>query len=329
MAQPLNFVVRERNVQLVQRFITLVLERGLADVCEELMHPELQFIDPSWPPSAPNGSAGVREAVRAIHEHFSGYTLRMDDIFAVGEDIVVNRFTGHAIHKGGFFGSNAVNRPVTWTGNTIYRFKDGLIHRIWLQWDLLGTLVQLEILPAPTPNTPPPWAVPPVPGTPYVASDRRNPGRTGDQASVETNLATVRRMFAGITSEPIAALAAACLAPNYGRDDNCALAGAPNNLAGFERYVRAARENFEGYKMEIDEIFGEGDRVVARVHASGLHRGGFLGVVRGGQQVDFTLTFIYRMEQGKIAHSWVTWDVFRALNQMGAIPAAPATLDGP
>ena len=293
----------ERNVQLVQRFIALVMEQGLVDVCDELLHPEVQFIDPSMPPNVPNGIVGMKQAVIVIHQTFSGYTLRVDDIFAVGEDTVVNRFTGHATHLGGFFGSTLVNKPVTWTGNTIYRFKDGRIHRVWLQWDLLSTLVQLGIMTAPTANTPPPWVVPPMPGTPFLASDRSAKPACCTVAPIETSIATVRRMFAGIVNEPLESLLANCISPNYQRTDNCALAGAPSDISGFVRYINVARECFAEYRMEIDEIFGERDRVVARVHAVGLHRGGFLGVAQNGQKLDFTLTFIFHIEQGKIAHS--------------------------
>lgn len=327
MAGHLNVSVAERNIQFVRRFITLVLEQGLVEFCDELLHPDVKFIDPSMPPDVPDGGEGIRLAVHAIHQHFNGYSLRLDDIFSVGEDTVVNRFTGHALHKGGFFGSAAVNKPVTWTGKTIYRFKDGLIHRIWLQWDLLGTLIQLGVVQTRTANTPPPWVVPPVPGTPYLVTDRKAvPRAASNHAGVQANLATVRRMFAGITEEPLESLVAGCLAPTYARTDNCALAEAPNDIAGFVRYIKVARECFRGYRMQVDEIFGEGDKVVARVHASGLHTGGFLGVERGGQNLDFTLTFIFRMEDGRIAHSFVTWDVYRALHQLGALPPPPGSL---
>jgi predicted ester cyclase len=331
MTERTGALVREHNVSMVRRFITLVMERGLVDFCDDLLHREVSFVDPSMPTNVPVDGKGIRLAVRAVHEHFDGYTLRLDDIFPIGTDTVVNRFTGHATHKGGFLGSKLVNKPITWTGNTIYRFKDNRIFRVWLQWDLLGTMIQLGILPAPAPNTPPPWMVPPTPGTPFVAADRRTGGAAmrDDGGSVESNIAKVRRLFDGIASEPIPSLIENCLSLQYRRDDNCALGIPVSDLDAFAQYARAARECFNGYHMNVQEIFGEGDKVVARVHVTGVHRGGFLGVAQGGQKVDFTLTAIYGMHLGKIAHAWVTWDVFRALNQLGAIPAAPQTLSGP
>ena len=326
MAERTGALVREHNVSMVRRFITLVMERGLVDVCDDLLHPEVSFVDPSMPANVPVDGKGIRLAVRAVHEHLDGYTVRLDDIFPIGTDTVVNRFTGHATHKGGFLGSKLVNKPITWTGNTIYRFKDNRIYRVWLQWDLLGTMVQLGIVNAPTPTTPPPWAVPPVPGTPYIASDRQKNRSTSVVTSVDANVAAVRRMFAGIMDEPIESLVANCIAPDYERNDNCALAGAPDNVAGFVRYINVARECFHTYRMDIDEIMGEGDRVVARVRAHGRHKSGFLGVTAGGQDLDFTLTFIFRLDNAKIAHSWVTWDSYRALNQLGALPAPPVSL---
>lgn len=326
MAERTGAAVREHNLSMVRRFTTLVMERGLVDVCDDLLHREVSYVDPSMPTSVRVDAKGIKFAVHAIHEHFDGYTLRHDDLFPVGTDTVVSRFTGHAIHKGGYFGSVLVNKPLTWTGNVIYRFKDDRIHRIWLQWDLLGTLVQLGVVQPPTPTTPPPWAVAPLPGTPFLAVDRTVSRASSVVASVDANVATVRRMFAGIRDEPIESLLANCIAPDYERTDSCALAGAPSNVAGFVRYINVARECFHSYRMDIDEIMGEGDRVVARVHAHGRHKGGFLGVATGHQDLDFTLMFIFRLDNAKIAHSWVTWDVYRALNQLGALPPPPASL---
>jgi len=104
--------------------------------------------------------------------------------------------------------------------------------------------------------------------------------------------------------------------------------GTASSVDGFVEYVRAARENFEGYRMQVDEIFGEGDKVVARVRATGLHRGGFMGVLQGGQRVNFLLSGIYRMAQGRIAQSWVTWDSYGALAQLGAVTNHLPPIDG-
>ncbi len=327
---PEENAIREGNIGLVRRFLTLVMEQGLVEFCDELLHPDAAFVDPSLPPGLPNGPAGVAQLVQMIHKQFSSYTMRLDDIFAVGTDRVVNRFAANAIHEGGFFGSNLAGKSVSWTGNTVYRFKDGLIHRIWLYWDLLSILVQLGVVTRPTSTTPPPWVVAPIPGTPFRAAERRNAPlivRPGPQ-SVPENIANVQFMFDGITSVPIEELVEQCIAPEYVRQDNCAMPGTASSVDGFVEYVRAARENFEGYRMQVDEIFGEGDKVVARVRATGLHRGGFMGVLQGGQRVNFLLSGIYRMAQGRIAQSWVTWDSYGALAQLGAVTNHLPPIDG-
>lgn len=141
--------VATANVSRMRRFVSLAFEGGVSDACDELIHPDCEVTDPNIPDGGWRGPALAKAVVRAVHAHFDRYTLRLDDAFAVGENHVVNRFTGHAIHRGGFLGSRAAGREVNWTGNTIYEFEAGLIRRIWIQWDMLAILIQLDVVPPP------------------------------------------------------------------------------------------------------------------------------------------------------------------------------------
>jgi predicted ester cyclase len=53
-----------------------------------------------------------------------------------------------------------------------------------------------------------------------------------------------------------------------------------------KRWVRPFRSAFPDFEMEIVELIGEGDRVVARFRCSGTHRGEWLGVPATGRRFE-------------------------------------------
>lgn len=310
------------NVERMRRFISLAFEGGVLDACDELIHPDCEVIDPNVPDGGLRGPGLAKVVVRAVHSHFERYTLRLDDAFAAGDSHVVNRFTGHAVHRGGFFGSQATGREVNWTGNTIYQFEAGLIRRVWIQWDMLAVLIQLDVVPPPVPSTPPGWVVPAKPGTPYHAADRRSLPRrtTGKHIDPEVHKAVVRRALELASQGRGEEMIAECYAENFQREDNTSPVIAADSRGALRTYVQAIPRFFGNYRVEIEEQLAARDRVMTRFRVRGVHLGGFMGVATGGQSIDYTGAIIQRFEENLIAQSWVTWDSYRLFFQLGLLP---------
>lgn len=57
-------------------------------------------------------------------------------------------------------------------------------------------------------------------------------------------------------------------------------------------------------EVKVLDTIAEGDRVVVRVHSSGTHTGGDLGIPPTGNPIDFGAVIIFRFENGKIAEAW-------------------------
>lgn len=70
----------------------------------------------------------------------------------------------------------------------------------------------------------------------------------------------------------------------------------------------------------IQDLFAEGDRVVARVTGSGTHTGELLGIPPTGKRLEMTGIVIYRIERGKIVERWAQHDVLGLMQQLGVLP---------
>jgi steroid delta-isomerase-like uncharacterized protein len=95
----------------------------------------------------------------------------------------------------------------------------------------------------------------------------------------------------------------------------------PNALdkAGMKSFYTALWGGFPDLTIHIDDLVGEGDKVVWRVTASGTHDGPFQGVPATGKSVKFGAQYTFRFENGKIVERWSTIDRLSVLMQIGAV----------
>jgi steroid delta-isomerase-like uncharacterized protein len=73
-------------------------------------------------------------------------------------------------------------------------------------------------------------------------------------------------------------------------------------------------------RHEIEDQIAEGDKVVTRLTAHGVHRRDLPGIPATGRQVTMTATVIHRIDNGKIAEKWADKDVLGFLQQLGVLP---------
>ena len=78
---------------------------------------------------------------------------------------------------------------------------------------------------------------------------------------------------------------------------------------------------FPDINSTIDDVFAEGDRVVARYSLRGTHQGVYGGLPRTGKQVTIKGMEIDKLADGKFIETWAVSDTFGLLQQLGVIPS--------
>lgn len=94
--------------------------------------------------------------------------------------------------------------------------------------------------------------------------------------------------------------------------------------AELQQRVDAMRRAFPDLVIETIALLGEGDLVAAHLVARGTHLGVYQGVPPTGRTWEARCTAVYRVEAGRIADAWVTWDQLTLLEQLGAVERAQA-----
>ena len=100
----------------------------------------------------------------------------------------------------------------------------------------------------------------------------------------------------------------------------------PSGDLDFEQCKKIVREIWAAFpdaSYSIDDIVGEGDRVVVRYTMKGTHKGTFRGIAATGKKFTQAGIGIYRTGGGKLLECWMINDSLGLMQQLGAIPSAP------
>ena len=99
------------------------------------------------------------------------------------------------------------------------------------------------------------------------------------------------------------------------------LAPTKDGVLEFFRMYRAA---FPDLRMDPEDVLASGDKVVARVRATGTHGGEFMGMPPTGKSVDVQLIDILRFaEDGLVLEHWGIVDMLAMMQQLGVVPEGP------
>ncbi|MBA3260609.1 MAG: ester cyclase [Gemmatimonadales bacterium] len=91
---------------------------------------------------------------------------------------------------------------------------------------------------------------------------------------------------------------------------------------GLRRFISTFEAAFPRYELTLEDLIGEGDRVVARLVIRGTHRGEFRGAAPTGREVTFPAIIIYQIKGGKIAKHWLASDTLSLAQQVGLVPGS-------
>jgi steroid delta-isomerase-like uncharacterized protein len=295
----------EANKAVVRRLFEEVWNQGKLEVVGELVAQDYVYRTAHLPElRGPEGCKRLFAQFRAV---FPDIQFSIDDMIAEGDKVAVRwRFTGK--HSGAWGGATPTGKPVTVTGMSLHRLKDGQIVEGLIDQDILGMYEQI--------------------------------GLVTDPATLGANKALVRRFVEEILNKGDLSLVDEVFAA-----DALYRGSAVTDMRGTEavkQYINAVhRVAFPDTNFTIEELIAEGDMVVLRWTFAGTHKAEWGGIAPTGKQVSITGTTRLRICGGKIVDHWCDWDALKAFQQLGLVPplgqaqaataaaGASAHLDGP
>jgi steroid delta-isomerase-like uncharacterized protein len=141
----------------------------------------------------------------------------------------------------------------------------------------------------------------------------------------EQNKSVVRRLFDELWNKGNLQVADEIIAPTYQHHD----ASTPDLGKGPEsekKRVNLYRTAFHDFRLNIEDLYAEGETVVARWSCRGAHKGDLNGIAPTGKQVAITGVTVCRFDHGKIVEGFVNWDALGLMRQLGVIPEPAKSL---
>jgi steroid delta-isomerase-like uncharacterized protein len=140
----------EENKAIVRRILSEFWLRDNVQVLDELVADDCVNRENSNPEQ--RGKTAYMEWANgfrlATRQGFPDYEVKAEDYIAEG-DKVVKCWVFNGTHTGEFNGIPATGKRVTFSGTTVYRLVNGKIKETRWNYDILGMLQQMGVIPAP------------------------------------------------------------------------------------------------------------------------------------------------------------------------------------
>ncbi len=138
--------------------------------------------------------------------------------------------------------------------------------------------------------------------------------------STEQNKALMRQLMEEIFNRGNVGLADELLAPDFLEREELP-PGVPPGRDGVKALATMFRSAFPDFKVTVNDMIAEDDKVTVRSTWSGTQTGEFMGIPATGRCVSFGAIDIIRVAGGRLAEHWGQMDNTRMMQQLGVIPA--------
>ena len=280
----------EANKELAGRFHMDLFIQGNLDAAEEILAEDFTVHFSALPPELRHGIEGAKLYATGILTAFSEQDMRHVDHIAEGDKVVI-RWVNTATHTGDLMGIPPTGKTVTLTGTDIFRIEDGKLAEMWQNWDQMGMLIQLGVIPPPQPPT-------------ETDMNEILAGRFHMDLAMQGNFDAAEEILAEDFEIHFPAL------PPEMR----------HGIEGAKLYLTAIMAGLPEQDMRHVDHIAEGDMVVIRFVSTATHTGDLFGIPPTGKRVTLTGIDIFRIENGKLAELWQNWDQYGTMQQLGVIP---------
>jgi len=139
----------EQNKAIARRWLKDGFEKGNLALANEIFAADHTNHDPSAPPGGwPRGPEGGKAIATTYRGAFPDLQFTIEDQIAEG-DRVVTRWTARGTNTGELMGMPPTGKKAIVTGINIDRVANGKIAESWGNFDVLGMLQQLGVIPGP------------------------------------------------------------------------------------------------------------------------------------------------------------------------------------
>jgi steroid delta-isomerase-like uncharacterized protein len=138
----------EQNKTLVHRYWEQVWNQGNLAVVDELIATDFDGHPAPSDPDFGRGPEGQKQFIRMYRTAFPDLRMTIEDMTAEGDRVAV-RWTARGTQTGEMMGMPATGKHATVTGMFLNRLASGKIVEGWGNFDALGMLQQLGVIPTP------------------------------------------------------------------------------------------------------------------------------------------------------------------------------------
>ena len=92
------------------------------------------------------------------------------------------------------------------------------------------------------------------------------------------------------------------------------------DLETYKAFIAAVRTSFPDFRVTIEDMIAEGDKVAIRWTARGTHQGELMGIAPTAKQATWTTMTFYLFAGSKIEEAWWSKDILGMLIQLGVVP---------
>lgn len=92
-------------------------------------------------------------------------------------------------------------------------------------------------------------------------------------------------------------------------------------IDGFKQFFSMPLGAFPDFRMDVQDMIAEGDKVAARISVHGTHQGEYMGMSPTRNRIEVTAIDIFRIEGSKITGHWSSFENLGMMQQLGAVPS--------
>ena len=91
----------------------------------------------------------------------------------------------------------------------------------------------------------------------------------------------------------------------------------PDGITGLKSMIETVRLGFSDFRIDVEDMIAEDDRVVTRFLVKGTHDGRFFGLPPSHRQAQIDGIAIFRVDHHQILDQWCMVDRNRLMQQIG------------